>query len=125
MPDTKTGHAAANDIEAIFLTTHNWGKSAKFFQALGFTLDFETDHQSGRLTKGDGPYLFVAEVPASEPPQAQVVIPIADEHAFQPGAGVDVLTPFEDTHWGTRDMTVRDPDGRVWRLQAPGKACDR
>lgn len=24
-------------IEAVYLTTHNWGKSAKFFQALGFT----------------------------------------------------------------------------------------
>jgi Leucine carboxyl methyltransferase len=34
-------------IEAVFLTTHNWGKAAKFFQTLGFTLDFETDHNSG------------------------------------------------------------------------------
>jgi N-acetylglutamate synthase-like GNAT family acetyltransferase len=23
-------------IEAVYLTTHNWGKAAKFFQALGF-----------------------------------------------------------------------------------------
>ncbi len=30
-----------------------------------------------------------------------------------------MVTPFEDTHWGTREMTVRDPDGRVWSLQAP------
>ena len=27
--------------------------------------------------------------------------------------------PFQDTHWGTQEMTVRDPDGRVWSLQAP------
>ncbi len=26
-------------VAAVFLTTHNWGKAAKFFQALGFTLD--------------------------------------------------------------------------------------
>lgn len=56
-------------IEAVFLTTHNWGKSAKFFQALGFTLEFETDHNSGQLRNGDGPYLFIAEIPASEPPK--------------------------------------------------------
>ncbi|WP_260432434.1 hypothetical protein [Burkholderia sp. Bp9140] len=31
-----------------------------------------------------------------------------------------MATPFEDTHWSPRDMTVHDPDGRVWRLQAPG-----
>ncbi len=23
-------------IEAVFLTTHNWGKAAKFFQGLGY-----------------------------------------------------------------------------------------
>src|SRR6476646_8253434 len=42
-------------IDAVFLETHNWGRSAGFFQALGFTLDFETDHNSGLLRNGDGP----------------------------------------------------------------------
>jgi hypothetical protein len=50
-------------IEAVFLTTHNWGKTAKFFQGLGFELEFATDHESGQLRNGDGPYVFVAEVP--------------------------------------------------------------
>ena len=27
-------------IGAVFLTTHNWGRTAKFFQSLGFRLDF-------------------------------------------------------------------------------------
>lgn len=116
---------AATTVEAVFLTTHNWGKSAKFFQALGFTLEFETDHQSGQLRKGEGPYLFIAEVPQNDPPQAQVVIRVPDEREFSAAAGVDVVTPFEDTHWGTREMTVRDPDGRIWRLQAPGKQGDQ
>ncbi|MGN6081932.1 VOC family protein [Trinickia sp.] len=125
MTDKQANDGAKDGIEAVFLTTHNWGKSAKFFQALGFKLDFETDHQSGRLTQGDGPYLFIAEVPASDSPEAQVVVRVPDERGFAPGAGVDVVTPFEDTHWGTREMTVRDPDGRVWRLQAPGNTGDR
>ena len=50
-------------IEAVFLETHNWGKAAKFFQALGFELEFATDHDSGQLRNGDGPYVFIAEVP--------------------------------------------------------------
>ena len=108
-------------IEAVFLTTHNWGKSAKFFQALGYQLEFETDHASGQLRNGDGPYLFIAEVPESEPPQAHAVLTVADADAFRPAPNVEVVTPFEDTHWGTREMTVRDPDGRIWRLQAPAK----
>jgi uncharacterized glyoxalase superfamily protein PhnB len=103
-------------IEAVFLTSYNWGKAAKFFQALGFTLEFETDHNSGQLRKGDGPYLFIAEIPASEKPEMQVVVKMTDESS--PDAIVDVVTPFADTHWGTREMTVRDPDGRIWRLQA-------
>jgi hypothetical protein len=111
-------------IEAVFLTTHNWGKSAKFFRALGFKLEFETDHSSGQLRNGDGPYLFIAEIPVSQVPAAHVVLKLSDEAAFQPEAIVDVVTPFEDTHWGTREMTVRDPDGRIWRLQAPGKAIE-
>jgi len=108
-------------VEAVFLTTHNWGNAAKFFQALGFVLEFETDHNSGQLRNGDGPYLFIAEVPASQKPEAHVVLKMPDEAAFQPEAIVDVVTPFADTHWGTREMTVRDPDGRIWRLQAPAR----
>ncbi len=106
-------------VEAIFLTTHNWGKSAKFFQSLGYTLDFETDHNSGQLRNGPGPYLFIAEVPASEPPAMRLVMKVADARALQLDPGVDIVSPFQDTHWGTQEMTVRDPDGRVWSLQAP------
>jgi hypothetical protein len=50
-------------IEAIFLETHNWGKAAKFFQDLGFTLEFDTGHNSGQLRNGDGPFVFIAEIP--------------------------------------------------------------
>jgi hypothetical protein len=109
-------------IEAVFLTTHNWGKAAKFFQALGFTLEFETDHHSGQLRNGSGPYLFIAEIPQDQEPQAQLVLKLPDADTFKPDAIVDVVTPFENTHWGTREMTVRDPDGRIWRLQAPLKS---
>lgn len=104
-------------IEAVFLTTHNWGKAAKFFQALGFELDFGTDHASGQLRAGDGPYVFVAEVPEDQEPQVQLVLRVPDEAAFHPNPAVEVVTPFEDTHFGTREMTVRDPDGRLWSLQ--------
>ncbi|KAF1049540.1 VOC family protein [Xylophilus sp.] len=109
-------------IESLFLTTHTWGQAAKFFQSLGFSLEFETDHHSGQFrSRGDGPYLFIAEVPASEPPAVQAVLKVPDEAAFEAAAGVELLTPFEDTHWGSRDATVRDPDGRIWRLQAPAR----
>jgi uncharacterized glyoxalase superfamily protein PhnB len=106
-------------IEAVFLETHNWGASARFFQALGFALEFETDHASGQLRAGDGPYLFIAEVPEDRTPEIQIVMKVADAAAFHPDPVVDVVAPFEDTHFGTQLMTVRDPDGRFWSLQAP------
>ncbi len=108
-------------IEAVFLTTHNWGKAAKFFQALGYKLEFETDHHSGQLRNGIGPYLFIAEIPEHQATEAHLVLKVSEPEALQSDAIMDVVTPFEDTHWGTREMTVRDPDGRIWRLQASRK----
>ena len=108
-------------IEAVFLTTHNWSKAAKFFQALGYTLEFETDHNSGQLRNGDGPYVFIAEVPETEKMDTRIVMRVADAALFKADPIVDVVTPFEATHWGTQEMTVRDPDGRLWSLQAPPK----
>ncbi|NBH05198.1 VOC family protein [Amycolatopsis sp. SID8362] len=106
-------------IDVVYLETHNWGKAAKFFQALGYEIDFATDHTSGLLRNGDGPYLFIAEVPESREPRQQVVFKVPDADAFRADDIVEVVTPFEVTHYGTREMTVRDPDGRTWTLSAP------
>jgi len=112
-------------IEAVFLETHNWGRAAKFFQALGFELEFATDHNSGQLRNGDGPYLFIAEVPDDQETGIQVVLKTAASldttDALRLDPVVEVVTPFEDTHYGTREMTVRDPDGRVWTIQGPAE----
>src|SRR5947209_8443007 len=107
-------------VQAVYLETHNWGKAAKFFQSLGFELEFETDHNSGQLRNGSGPYVFIAEIPADREPQMQLAIGVADTSAFDPGSDLDVVTPFENTHWGTKMMTVRDPDGRLWNIEGPG-----
>jgi hypothetical protein len=110
---------ATDGIEAVFLETHNWGKAARFFRALGYEIEFETDHNSGLLRNGDGPYLFVAEIPGHRPIGTQVVLRVPDAEAFQADPVVEVVMPFEPTHWGTQQMTVRDPDGRLWALEAP------
>ena len=108
-----------NGIEAVFLETHNWGKAAKFFQALGYEIEFDTGHNSGQLRNGNGPYVFIAEVPDDQPTGTRLVLQVADGAKFEPDPIVDVVSPFEPTHWGTQEMTVRDPDGRIWSLQAP------
>jgi hypothetical protein len=110
---------ATKGIEAVFLETHNWGKAAKFFQALGYELEFDTGHSSGQLRNGGGAYVFIAEVPADAPTGMQVVLRVDDAEALEVDPIVEVVTPFQPTHWGTQEMTVRDPDGRLWSLQAP------
>lgn len=104
-------------IEAVFLETHNWGKAAKFWQSLGYDLEFDTGHSSGQLRNGNGPYVFVAEVPESQETRISVVLKVADAD----GVSLDLVKPFEGTHYGTNEATVRDPDGREWILQAPLK----
>jgi hypothetical protein len=109
-----------NGVQAVYLETHNWGTAARFFQSLGFDLEFETDHNSGQLRNGNGPHVFIAEIPANQTPQMQLALDISSVDGFDPGPGVEVVTPFEDTHWGTKRMTVRDPDGRLWSIEGPG-----
>ena len=108
-------------IESVVLETHNWGRAAGFFKAMGYDLEFETDHNSGMLRNGDGPFVFIVEVPQDREAGMQVVFKVADADAFRPGDGVEVVTPFEETHYGTREATVRDPDGRTWTVRAPLK----
>ncbi len=100
-------------IEAVFLETHNWGKAAKFFQALGFELEFETDHDSGQLRNGDGPYVFIAEVPGDQDVGMRVVLKVADADAVPRSArrGGHAVRGHPLRH--PRD-SVRDPDGRLW-----------
>lgn len=111
-------------IEAVFLATHNWGKAAKFFRQLGFELEFETDHSSGQFRGAGGPSVFVAEVPEDQDTGVQLVLAVPDESQFDPGSVIEVVSDFADTHHGTREATVRDPDGRCWSLQAPASADD-
>src|SRR6478672_3455022 len=70
-------------IEAVFLETHNWGKSARFFQGLGYEIEFATDHNSGQLRSGDGPSLFISEVPETEPTRRHIVLAVADADALE------------------------------------------
>lgn len=47
-------------FEHLYLETHDWGKSVAFWKALGFEVDFETDHHSGQLVAPNGTRIFLA-----------------------------------------------------------------
>src|SRR6266498_1525337 len=76
---------------------------------------------SGVFRNGEGAYLVVSEIPQDREPGVQIALKVPDADKFGADPVVEVVTPFEETHYGTREMTVRDPDGRIWSLQAPAK----
>jgi hypothetical protein len=107
-------------IQGLLIETHNWGKTVAFWRALGYELEFETDHHSGQLRhpKG-GPFLFVAERPEGAPLAFQPMLAVGDAGSFAaPGAGT-VVRAFEPQHWNVLEMLLADPDGRSVRVQAP------
>jgi hypothetical protein len=107
-------------IEGILIETHNWGKSVAFWKALGFEMEFETDHHSGQLRHpGGGPYIFIAERPEGHELQVVLGLGVEDARAFTPPSSGTVTQPFAPQHWGVLQMLLADPDGRVVGVEAP------
>jgi hypothetical protein len=107
-------------IEGLYIETHNWGKTVAFWQAMGYVLEFETDHGSGQLTHpAGGPYVFVAERPAAKSLETHPIVRAEDASTFTPPAGAAIDKPFTPEHWGVVEMYVVDPDGRHVSVQAP------
>lgn len=111
---------ATRGFELVYLETHNWGKSAAFWQALGFKLEFEdTDHgHSGLLVADNGSRIFLEEKDLQDPVGLDLYLAVPDQAECVPNSPVEIVRPFTATHWGTQVMTVRDPDGRLFRLEA-------
>jgi hypothetical protein len=74
-----------NGLQGLLIETHNWGKTVAFWKALGYELEFETDHHSGQLRHpSGGPFLFIAERPEGTPIQVQPVLAANDAATFTP-----------------------------------------
>jgi hypothetical protein len=107
-------------IDGILLETHNWGKTVAFWQDLGYEIEVETDHHSGRLRHPrGGPYLFIAERPADHALQVVLGVSVTDAAQFNPPRAGTVARPFEKQHWPALQMLLADPDGRQLSVEAP------
>ena len=108
-------------IDHLYSETVHWGASVAFWEGLGFSFEEQwgsDGHRAGRLRCNDA-IVVLAEV-ASEP-ASTVFFSVASVDSIDPGEGVEVVGGPEDTHWGTRWLRVRDPDGRVYAIEAqPG-----
>lgn len=107
-------------ISGLLIETHNWGKTVAFWQALGYQLEFETDHHSGQLRHPrGGPYLFIAERPSEQPLKLVLAVGVADASAFTAPSAGHVVRPFEPQHWPVLELVLADPDGREISVHAP------
>ena len=107
-------------IDGILIETHNWGQSVAFWQDLGYALEFETNHHSGRLRHPNGgPYIFIAERPHDHSLQVVLGVAIPDAARFEKPRGSTVVKPFEKQHWPALQMLLADPDGRQLAVEAP------
>ena len=100
-------------IEYVYMETHNWGKTVKFWQDLGYEVELDLG-SSGRLVNPDGGVpLFIEEVPADRELAFQLYLRAGSE--IDPAA--EVVTPWHDSHWGSRLLEIRDPDARPVVIQ--------
>jgi uncharacterized glyoxalase superfamily protein PhnB len=69
------------------------------------------DDESGRAFKSP------AELGGIETRSLYIVVPDADAaHARAVAAGANIATPLHDTPYGSRDFTVKDPEGHTWNV---------
>jgi catechol 2,3-dioxygenase-like lactoylglutathione lyase family enzyme len=105
-------------FDHVYLETHNWDRAVAFWQRLGFEVEFATDHGSGTLRNpAGGPTIFLAEQPMQDPLATELYLGAGA--GYQAPVGVEVVSDFQPTHWGTKVMVIQDPDGHRFRIEAP------
>ena len=110
---------AVDGVRSLYVETHNFGKTAAFWKSLGFEHFLDLGGSSGGFRAGDGgAYLFIEEVGPDAPLHTEAYFNIVDSAAIPEDC---IAEPLEDTHWGTKLMSVRDPDGRTWKLEDAGQ----
>ena len=106
------------DLDHLYRETHHWVDSVAWWSNLGFTVTEqwgEEPHRAGSLRKDDA-VVVLAEVPGDATPGQATFLATDDVDAVSRRTGVPVV----DTHWGTRMVSVTDPDGRTYNFEPGG-----
>jgi hypothetical protein len=107
-------------LDHLYRETHHWADTVTFWETLGFSRAEtwgDAPHRAGRLVRGEAA-IVVAEIPPESMPEASVFFAVDDVDDIGHRAGRDVVP----THWGTRMVTVTDPDGRTYNFEPRGQS---
>ena len=118
-------------FDNIGVAVTDYPRAVQFYKKLGFNIDFE-EGEGGSLKAGNA-VLYVFKTTSDSSPQPRDVSltgnpPGIDHISFRVPdvdaerdrireAGLEVETEPEDQPWGSRTITILDPDGnRLWFL---------
>ena len=114
-----------NKIDHIYVETTKWDAAVAFWNGLGFEFVEqwgEDGHRAGRLCRADAQVVLAEASGNPVGPTVHFDLSAAEASALNDrlsaNDAVDVQVPLEDTHWGTKWIRVKDPDGNVYALEA-------
>lgn len=102
-------------LDHIYRETVHWDASVSWWEGIGFRFE-ETwgaePHRAGALRRGSA-RVVLAEVPEGSQPAATTFLASDDIDDIATRTGAAIV----ETHWGTRMITLEDPDGRIYNFE--------
>lgn len=115
-------HLVAVEAQA-FVPARNFHLSKRFYEAIGFTLEWST---SDIACFRNGPSRFLLQdfhVPDSAHTAMSLTVEDVDawwKHVAVQASDFGIaVAPPEDRPWGVRDFPMLDPTGVLWRIGQP------
>ena len=117
---------SVNAIDHIYVETRRFEEAVSFWEALSFAVADsrgEEGHRACRLVSEKAAVVLAEVDPMGQPQRATVHFGMSDpetlETDLEASFAVEIVTPLSETHWGTRWIRVRDPDGNLYAIEAP------
>jgi len=117
-----------HSLDHVYVETRRFDETVRFWKSLGFAVAAqwgEGTHRACRLVSGDAAVVLAEADPAGSPQSPTVHFAMTDAEGLADrlaaAESVAIVTPLEDTHWGTKWIRVQDPDGNLYCLEAPGE----
>jgi hypothetical protein len=105
----------STELHHLYREIARWTESVGFWSRLAFSFEQQwgsEPHRAGTLVNGNARVVLAEVAPGSDPSEATFLetSDIVDlSHATE--------TAIVDTHWGTRMVSVTDPDGRTYNFE--------
>jgi catechol 2,3-dioxygenase-like lactoylglutathione lyase family enzyme len=114
-------------ISAITIATHDMGRSARFYAALGFEIIYGGETSSFTSFRAGGGYLNVVAQPQEKQWSwwGRAIFYVSDVDAMYRralAAGFTPSTTPRDAEWGERYFHLTDPDGHELSFARPLRA---